>query len=206
MDNVPGNHYDKYHSKNPIEKALVKGFFDAATSLLGLANRAIAPSRILEAGCGEGVFAAFVRGIFPDVPFDAFDLEESVVEKAIECHGYLDIHFHTGNIYETRLGSDSVPLVVCSEVLEHLEHPDKALEELKRICSAYLFLSVPDEPIWRVLNMCRLKYLRNFGNTPGHINHYSKRSFLRLIRGVGDLEIVAYKRAFPWQMALVRRA
>jgi len=205
VKNVPGNHYDKYHSRNPIEKLLVRRFFNAVSRLFDIVRKDLKPAQILEAGCGEGVFSAFTRSVFPKASIDAFDLENEVVSKAIDRYGDLNIHFHDGNIYKIDLADNSVPLVICSEVLEHLANPEIALKELKRISSSYIFLSVPEEPIWRFLNMCRFKYLGNLGNTPGHINHYSKQGFLRLIRETGDLDVVAYTKTLPWQMVLLHK-
>ena len=39
-----------------------------------------------------------------------------------------------------------------------------------------LLVSVPREPLWRGLNMARGAYMRDLGNTPGHVNHWSKRA------------------------------
>jgi ubiquinone/menaquinone biosynthesis C-methylase UbiE len=205
VENVAGNHYDKYKSKNPIERKLVKGFFDNVATLFNLVKQDCEPERILEAGCGEGVFSSFTRSMFPRASFDAFDLEQSVVSEAIRRYGNLDIHFFTGSIYEIDKEDSSIQLIVCSEVLEHLEHPGNALKELKRVASGYLFLSVPQEPVWRLLNMCRFKYWTDFGNTPGHIQHFSRRRFLGLIHEVGGLEVVAYRQSLPWQMVLLRK-
>lgn len=205
MENIAGNHYDKYKSKNPIERKLVKGFFDNVANLFNLVKQDCEPDRILEAGCGEGVFSSFTRSVFPRAFFDAFDVEESVVSEAIRRYGNLDIHFFTGSIYEIDKEDASIPLIVCSEVLEHLEKPGEALKELKRVASGYLFLSVPQEPVWRLLNMCRFKYWTDLGNTPGHIQHFSRRGFLGLIHEVGGLEIVAYRKSLPWQMVLLRK-
>ena len=41
--------------------------------------------------------------------------------------------------------------------------------------AAHLLVSVPREPLWRALNVARGAYLRELGNTPGHVNHWSKR-------------------------------
>jgi len=205
VKNVAGNHYDKYNSKNPIEKKLMKGFFDSVSSLFDIVKKNGDPFRILEAGCGEGVFTSFIRKEFPKARIDAFDLEDVVIKKAVESFCGLDINFYTASIYETEEDDDCVPLVCCSEVLEHLENPVKALRELRRIGSSYIFLSVPREPIWRMLNMCRFKYLKDFGNTPGHINHFSKRGFLKLIEEAGGFEVLAYKKSLPWQMVLIRK-
>ncbi len=203
VKNVAGNHYDKYNSKNPIEKKLMKGFFDNVSDLFTIVGKDGEPVRILEAGCGEGIFTSFIRERFPKAKIEAFDLEDVVVKKAIDSYSDRNIDFYTGSIYEIEKKDDSIPLIVCSEVLEHLENPVRALEELKRIGSVYIFLSVPNEPIWRILNMCRLKYLKDFGNTPGHINHFSKKGFLKLIDNVGGLEVTAYRKSLPWQMVLL---
>jgi len=204
MKNVAGNHYDKYNSKNPIEKKLMKGFFDSVSSLFETVKKDGEPFSILEAGCGEGVFTSFVRKSFPNARIEAFDLEDVVVKEAVKNYSDLNINFYTASIYDTGKEDDSIPFVVCSEVLEHLEYPVKALRELKRIGSVYIFASVPHEPIWRILNMCRFKYLKDLGNTPGHINHFTKKGFLNLIKKAGGLKVVAYKKTLPWQMVLLK--
>ena len=73
--------------------------------------------------------------------------------------------------------ADAFEAVVCTEVLEHLEEPEKALRELLRVTRRWVILSVPREPLWRVLNMVRGAYLRHFGNTPGHIGGFVERNF-----------------------------
>lgn len=93
--------------------------------------------------------------------------------------------------------------MICSEVMEHLEYPEKALDMLKSVSSEYILLSVPNEPIWRILNVCRGKYLRQLGNTPGHIQHWSTKQFCRMLCENG-CDIIAVKRPFPWTMVLVK--
>jgi hypothetical protein len=60
---------------------------------------------------------------------------------------------------------------------------------------------VPREPVWRMTNMARGAYLRDLGNTPGHLNHWSKRSFVSLLSRYGTVEHV--RSPFPWTMLLV---
>ena len=62
-------------------------------------------------------------------------------------------------------------------MLEHLERPRDALAEMSRVAGRALLLSVPNEPGWRISHMLAGKNLRALGNTPGHINHWSKRAF-----------------------------
>ena len=80
-------------------------------------------------------------------------------------------------------------LVVSTEVLEHLDNPLRALKELSRISNRYIIISVPNEPLWRIANVVRLKYLSAFGNTPGHINHWSKASFSMLAKKVCKVRV-----------------
>lgn len=76
---------------------------------------------------------------------------------------------------------DAADLIVCCEVLEHLERPEEGLRALQRVVGRYLIVSVSREPIWCVLNLARGKYIADFGNTPGHIQHWSKRGFVALV-------------------------
>jgi hypothetical protein len=91
-------------------------------------------------------------------------------------------------------------------VLEHLKDPNAGMRELDRVCGGHLLLSVPREPIWRLANVMRGAYLRQLGNTPGHLQHFSRRSIRKLVEQRFD--VVAERRPFPWIMILAhtRRA
>jgi hypothetical protein len=93
-------------------------------------------------------------------------------------------------------------LVVCCEVLEHLEDPVLALDVLAGLARPWLIASVPREPLWRALNVARLSYLRDLGNTPGHLNHWSKRGFVRFLEN--RIEVLEVRSPLPWTMALCR--
>jgi SAM-dependent methyltransferase len=88
------------------------------------------------------------------------------------------------------------------EVLEHVPDPEHTVAEMARVAERWLLVSVPREPLWRGLNMARGAYLRDLGNTPGHLNHWSKRSFVSLLERHG--EVVEARSPFPWTMLLVR--
>jgi ubiquinone/menaquinone biosynthesis C-methylase UbiE len=93
-------------------------------------------------------------------------------------------------------------LVAATEVLEHVLDPERALSEMARVAGGHLLVSVPHEPLWRALNMARGAYLRDLGNTPGHLNHWSRRSFVATLAGYGD--VVEVRSPFPWTMLLAR--
>ena len=92
--------------------------------------------------------------------------------------------------------------MVCCEVLEHLEDPEAGLQALQRVARNHLIISVPREPLWCALNMARGKYLTQWGNTPGHIQHWSKEKFIALVSNY--FEVIESKSPLPWTMLLCR--
>jgi 2-polyprenyl-3-methyl-5-hydroxy-6-metoxy-1,4-benzoquinol methylase len=115
----------------------------------------------------------------------------------------LPVSFRLADLYALTPEPDGAALVVCCEVLEHLDDPARALSVLAGLAHSYLIVSVPREPLWRVLNMARGRYWRALGNTPGHLQHWSTRSFLALLER--QVEVLEVRTPLPWTMALCRR-
>lgn len=196
-----GNFYDKYHSKNKVEQYLMNNFFACLSGIL-LENKVV-PKRILEAGCGEGHIVNHMTELFRNVSIKGFDVSPKVI--SIAKKNYPQINFSQGNIYQINESNGAFDLVIASEVLEHLENPKRAVEELLRISSKYLLISVPREPLWRALNMLRGKYVTSFGNTPGHIQHWGKNSMVRFLKKHPGIMIKAIKCPIPWCMFLIEK-
>lgn len=207
-----GNYYDKYHSNNPIVKWMMSNFIIAMKELLAEVKER--PIHICEAGCGEGNISILLHELYAEARIDSFDISEKVVREA--RNRVTGINFWIGNIYDMTVVNpdekikyalnNDYNLVVCSEVLEHLESPERALKKIKELLAdeGVVLLSVPNEPIWRVLNMCRGKYWKEFGNTPGHIQHWSKKKFYAMLKK-NDWNIIDQKSPFPWTMVLVTK-
>ena len=192
-----GNTFDKYHSGNPIVRKIMHGFESTLLELVDDAN----PSSIHEVGCGEGYWVLrwaeqgkTVRG--SDFSNTVIDLAKS---NAFERKLSADL-FKQQSIYDLQPEQDSADLIVCCEVLEHLEQPEEALHVMQKITQKYAIFSVPREPIWSILNMARGKYWSDFGNTPGHIQRWSQREFIKLVSQYFDVEQV--RAPFPWTMLL----
>lgn len=186
-----GNTYDKYASTNPIEQRMMRGFFGALDRFLD----ATAPTRIFEIGIGEGIVTSRVIERFPGVGVIGLDLPDDELAAQWDSR---DLSCAFGDASSLPFPDDSFDLVLAIEVFEHLPDPAAALAELARVCSGTLIASVPFEPIWRVGNMARGRYLRDLGNTPGHINHWTNRGFARLI--ATEFEIVDRATPLPWTM------
>jgi ubiquinone/menaquinone biosynthesis C-methylase UbiE len=190
-----GNAYDKYRSRNPIERRLMRGFFDA----LGDALPSEQPQTVLEVGVGEGEISAKLRSLYPDARIVGVDLHDDALAAQWRTRDFVGIY---GDIARLPFPDEAFDLVMAIEVLEHVPAPSEALAELVRASRGRLVLSVPREPIWRVANMARGKYLANLGNTPGHIQHWSRRSFAALVGA--QLDVVSVSTPFPWTMIEAR--
>jgi 2-polyprenyl-3-methyl-5-hydroxy-6-metoxy-1,4-benzoquinol methylase len=103
-----------------------------------------------------------------------------------------------GSALTLPFADDTFDLVLCIEVLEHLPSPEQALREIARVASGAVVLSVPWEPVWRLGNMARGRYVGELGNTPGHIQHFTRRGFLRLVNR--HLVVDDVERPIPWTM------
>jgi len=187
----------KYETKNFIAKMLVRGFYSGLNDLL----KSIEFESVYDVGCGAGHITEFVHLQYPEVDIQATDIDEDKLSIARER--VKDVDFKSGDIYNIDRLDDSFDLVISTEVLEHLENPLRALNELLRISKRYLIISVPNEPIWSFANMARFKYLKSFGNTPGHINRWSERSFEGF---AGSTAVVIDRRTpFPYTILLCEK-
>ena len=189
--NVAGNTYNKYASTNPIERKMMASFFSALDEMLA----GIYPSVIVEVGAGEGRITELLVERYPGATVVGLDLPDS--ELAGEW-AELDVPMLFGDVTRLPFANRSIDLVVGLEVLEHVPSPPTALAEIARICRGTAVLSVPREPIWRIGNIGRGRYLRELGNTPGHINHWSARSFEQLVANHFNVRRTA--RPLPWTM------
>lgn len=196
MNSIDSKHA-KYQTQNPISRKLVTGFFDSMTKIY----RMIQPKKIFDAGCGEGLVLNTLNEIRPIEKAFAIDIDEKEVIDATRNLPFCQIK--QGSIYDIPFEESAFDLVICSEVLEHLEDPDKALQELFRVSSEYAILSVPREPIWRIMNMARFKYWNALGNTPDHRNHWSTKQFVRFLEPY--FVIIETLQPLPWTMVLCRK-
>ena len=202
---IAGNFEDKYHTDHLIKKAMVTNFLRKLESMLHAVNSA-GITRVCEIGCGEGELLKTVHAIFQQAHLFAADISDEVVAEAKRNCAGIPVEFSIQNAEELGDYADSsFDLVICCEVLEHLSNPQKGLTELFRISRDFVLVSVPNEPIWRILNIARVKYIRTLGNTPGHLNHWNVSQFRRLLAALPGCTTIERVYPLPWQMALLRK-
>ena len=194
---VTGNTYDKYGSSNPVVKKLMAGFERTLDELFTQA----APRTVLDVGCGEGVLThKWAQAL--DGRVVGIDLEDPAIQAEWEQRRAPNLEYRVMKAENLPFGDGEFDLACAIEVLEHVPDPEHTVAEMARVASGHLLVSVPREPLWRGLNMARGAYWRSLGNTPGHVNHWSKRGFTELLSRHG--EVVEARSPFPWTMLLVR--
>jgi 2-polyprenyl-3-methyl-5-hydroxy-6-metoxy-1,4-benzoquinol methylase len=193
---VAGNVYDKYGTRNPVARLLMREFDRGMKSLLAM-TRDVAS--ILEVGCGEGEVTKKLADLFPGAEVMGTDVSPEIIAEARARHP--DLQFEACSVYELD-ASRKFDLVVASEVFEHLRDPARALRSVVSVTRSYVFVSVPREPLWRIANCARGKYIRGLGNTPGHVQHWSTPGFKRFLSD--EMEVVAVRKPVMWTQVLCR--
>lgn len=193
---VIGNVEDKANLNNPIARWFVDGFDSKLFELIEKSS----PASIHEVGCGEGRLTSAISNKYK-VPIRGTDLGSAIIGRLRDVSLSNYIQYEERSVYDLNQNEDSADLLICCEVLEHLGAPEKALNVLRQLGARQYIFSVPREPVWCLLNIARGKYLSSFGNTPGHLNHWSKKGFVDLLERSGFF-VKELSSPIPWTMAL----
>jgi 2-polyprenyl-3-methyl-5-hydroxy-6-metoxy-1,4-benzoquinol methylase len=195
---ITGNTYDKYGSSNPVVRRLMTGFQSTLAQLFTQA----APESVLDVGCGEGVLTHQWAQQLGERRIVGIDLDDEKLKVQWARRQRPNLEYRTMAAENLPFAVQEFDLACAIEVLEHVPDPEHTVSEMARVARRHLLVSVPREPLWRMLNVARGAYLADLGNTPGHLNHWSKRSFTQLLSRYG--EILEQRSPFPWTMLLVR--
>jgi 2-polyprenyl-3-methyl-5-hydroxy-6-metoxy-1,4-benzoquinol methylase len=186
----------KHTSSNPLQKLLIMRFHEKIFSYI---NK-LSITNLLDVGCGEG-----------------FVMKELIKQnKKISIFG-LDRNYHSlswgrnhiihnepvlcSNAMLLPLEDNTQQMVICLEVLEHLDDPKSCLNELIRVASQYILISVLNEPFFRIANFLRGKNLSRLGNDIEHVNLFTAKKLNALIP-TNRVKIIEHSFIFPWQIIL----
>lgn len=194
---VPAGTWNKYQSKNPIQNWLIRRFEAKLAQVLRPHLPEIRTG--LDFGCGQGRSTNLLleMGISE---MQGCDMSEEVLEEARQA--VPGAAFFPCQAETIQSITDRYDLVCLIEVLEHLEDPAATLDAAASLAQKYILLTVPDEPLFRTMNFLAGKYMREFGNSPGHIQHWNKRAFVAMVSQ--SLEIVTATSSTPWLLLLGR--
>jgi 2-polyprenyl-3-methyl-5-hydroxy-6-metoxy-1,4-benzoquinol methylase len=191
-----GNASAKYEASNPVVRHLLNRFLRRVDE----AAADLRPASVLDVGCGEGVVTERLAGSLAPATVLGVDADEGHLKDEWQRRSAPNLSFAAGSAYDLPFKDNCFDLVCCMEVLEHLERPRDALAEMGRVAGRALLLSVPNEPSWRISHLVAGRNLGSLGNTPGHINHWSKRAFAELVSDYG--RITKVEGVFPWTLVV----
>ena len=196
---VTGNTFDKYGSTNPVVRRLMAGFEGTLDELFRQADA----QSLLDVGCGEGVLThRWAQQLGEARRVVGIDLDDPALHAEWAKRTAPNLEYRVMKAENLPFADGEFDAATAIEVLEHVPDAEHTVAEMARVAQRWLLVSVPREPLWRGLNMARGAYWKDLGNTPGHLNHWSKRSFVALLSRHG--EVVQARSPFPWTMLLVR--
>jgi len=187
----------KHKSKNPAVRFLLNNFYEKLSLLLG----SVESAKVLDAGCGEGFTVKRLGSQLKQSEIFGVDTSEEALNFAKDIAPKMNLK--KGNIMQIPFQDSYFDLVLAIEVLEHLENPEKALSELKRVTKNYCIISVPNEPWFSWCNILRLKNVVRLGKNKEHINFWDKNEIVSLANEFFEVKEVVLP--FPWIILLCKK-
>ncbi|HSD98592.1 MAG TPA: class I SAM-dependent methyltransferase [Patescibacteria group bacterium] len=188
------DNFRKHTHRNPIQRFLLDNFYKHVFRLLKL----VPNGSILDVGCGEGFTLHKLQEAHIGKKLEGIEYQEKAIKLGKKQ--YPDLLIKQGSIYELPYKDSAFDLVLCTEVLEHMEDPKKALAELVRVSKKYILLSVPNEPFFMLAQLLRGKNWSRLGNDIEHINHWSFLGFQKFVSE--KIKIQAISIPFFWTIIL----
>jgi SAM-dependent methyltransferase len=145
---------------------------------------------VLDFGCGRGEFLQMLKGAgFACVGVDFDSVCVKLSSQYAPCY-----QAAVENVRQTLKGQ-LFDVVTCLHVLEHIENPRQAVEELKHLTRRWLILAVPNLAIPIRLARGEIKPCDNLGHfhgwDAGHFQNFlENKCGLRIVRWIPDVVIL----------------
>jgi O-antigen biosynthesis protein len=148
-----------------------------------------ASRKVLDAGCGTGYGLGILeRGGAAQLV--GIDLSEEAVARARDDNASADVEVLQGDVRALPFADGEFDLVVCFEVIEHVDDRDAVLDELARVVSAsgIVCISTPNRRVYPAGN-------------PHHIYEYEPDEFARTL--ATRFSHIALRRQTAWLASAV---
>lgn len=191
-----------YRSANPTRRWLHCTRRDWITQIL---NRYAYPGgRALEVGPGSGIYLPTLAKLFEQVV--AVDIEAAYLQHAARlCHTLPNLTLMDDDICASTLPEASFDLILCTEVIEHIQDSGAALRGMQRLLKpgGVLVLSTPQRysPLELTAKIAFLpgviQLVRHIYREPvletGHINLMTARTVQRQLKDAGFGVVEQYR-------------
>ena len=185
-----------YSQKNPIIRLLLNNFINTLDELL--CEVGAGQKLGLDAGCGEGhlIGQLYARGALGKIA--AVDASNNHLAYAKYTYPYCE--YAAADLSQIPFPANTFDYILSTEVFEHLNYPQRAMMELKRVAKrgAHLIISIPFEPFFHWGNLVRGKYWDRGGYTPDHRNLWHRHDFRKFLSPFVTIDRYFSYESFPW--------
>ena len=155
---------------------------------------------IVDIGCGEGITLEKLHRLFPDRK--AFGIE--VLSENVNICRHHGCNVKQGDVYNLPLPSNTVDFVLFMEVIEHLEDPEMAVQEIHRVLvpGGRLVIVFPNDRFFKIARILTLRF-REAAYDPGHVRQWTPHDMKGFIEGRGFTKV--FSRNIPfyyWPISL----
>ena len=96
----------------------------------------IFPRNILDVGCGLGLDYEMYKEHYPNIEYHGIDICEGFIEE--NKKNFPEADFKVARIQDLPFEDNSIDLVTCRAVLEHIPEPESAIKEMTRVSNNYI--------------------------------------------------------------------
>lgn len=126
IEQVPVDYYQRGINNNFFQRYWHKNKLNKVLNLIDFK-----PESILDVGCASGWFLFQLSKEFPSARCYGIDIYDKGIKYAKKI--YPKIEFEVADAHKLPYQKTTFDLVVCTEVLEHLDDPKLAILEIKRV-------------------------------------------------------------------------
>lgn len=141
-EDVPAEHYDHGISRNLFQKYWhLRRFKEVSRVITPIEGSA------LDIGCHGGTFTGKILSKIGTRQIYGIDISPAAIKKIAKRFPFG--HFKVASAEDLPFPNDFFKAIFCLEVLEHVDHPEKVISEIKRVLkkNGYVVLLVPSESL-----------------------------------------------------------
>ncbi len=129
LHQVPVDYYQNGIRNNSLQKMWHTNKLKNVLTMIMAAN--IKPKKILDVGCASGWFLSEVSKAFPKASCCGIDLYKEAIYYGRKQ--YKNLKLKQADAHKLPYPNNSFDVVICCEVLEHVEDPKRVLREISRV-------------------------------------------------------------------------
>lgn len=179
--------YEGFHGKTKAQKRIINNKNFTYRVLIDVINNNVhqlQSKKVLDIGCGAGTVSFYLAS--KKARIWGIDISQRAIQKCVQTAKNLSLQkqarFFCGTL-DTLKNNSKFDLVICSEVIEHIENDREFLKDIYKILKkgSVLILSTPSKnaPLYKI------GFARKFDKRVGHLRRYLPEEIEELVKSVG---------------------